>query len=216
MKRRRTNDVSRPGQNDQVSKTRLKALVRQQVANELKAQDELKTYDVIYSTTASSAGQVLAVTSGIARGNLSSQRQGAQILVKYCQFRMWMSTNTTDIDDTVRVILFQWSDDTTPTTAAVASTDILADIGTNPFLSAISRDNGRRMRILHDSMQTMSENGDFAKTLKVFSKVNSKASWKFNSTNPENGQIYCAVISDSAAIPHPAIKVNFRVRFTDS
>lgn len=224
MKRRRTSRTTRPSLASQVTpryspvvaQPSLQRLVQREVSRQKNTTEEIKSYDALFDTTASSAGQILALTPPMNQGTANTQRMGRAIYIKSIHMRCHINTIANDVYDTVRVMIFQWMDETTPTAAAVAATDILEDIGTNPFLSALSTDNGHKVRVLHDKMYNVSENGDWAATDKIFKKVNSKAKWKVGVAAIETGQLFCMIISDSLALPHPRFRANFRTRYTDS
>lgn len=71
-----------------------------------------------YSTTIDTTGQMFHL-SAISQGDGISNRSGNSVLPRYLQVQFILLNTTTSIFDTVRVMIFRWKDNSTPTVAQV-------------------------------------------------------------------------------------------------
>ena len=171
---------------------------------------EHKFHDVQDGGTAiSNAGFMFTLTSGLAQGDLTTERDGASIFAEYLMLRY--SVLAADSTQSFRVVVFRWLRTGAPTVSQV-----LQDISTVPTLSAINMVNSKYIDILHDNTMNLVLSGSTGfQTIKKFIQIKKSIDWQPGTTSNEKGNIYLLAISDSAAVSHPTIKLFNRTRYMD-
>lgn len=84
-----------------------------------------------YNTTVDSTGSVYHLTA-IAQGDSIAQRSGNSVLPRYLQIQFTLHNSEGNLFDTVRMMVFRWKDDSTPTIA-----NVLED-ASNPIYSPLN------------------------------------------------------------------------------
>lgn len=83
-----------------------------------------------YNTTVDSTGSVYHL-SAIAQGDTNAQRSGNTVLPRYLQLQVMLYQNAADFD-TIRMMVFRWKDNSTPTIANVV------EDSSNPIYSPLN------------------------------------------------------------------------------
>jgi len=145
------------------------------------------------------------------------------------------STATPEISNTMRIILFQWLDDSTPTVTGTPLTDLLEPMTTpntgQQCLAPISSQNRSSVSVLMDKMITtnltqvalnpltaaFSESSSTCRSYKKYIKGAKCCPIEFNSgsTLYQKGGIYLALLSDSSVAPNPGISWFIKVNFLE-
>jgi len=156
----------------------------------------------------------------LAQGVDQNSRIGIKIHVTSLLIRLAMFIPAIPVADTsvaLRFIIFQWMEpyNSLPTINQILNNQFL---GTYSMLSQYSKENAGKFKIMLDKTYTMSVDGT--------RQINTK--WSFskfkkdlviaNKTplEPNSGEFYMIVVSDSGASPHPNISFNTRMSFTDT
>lgn len=172
----------------------------------LKFAQEVGAVDVTIDSTASFVGAVSHL-SPIGQGDNTNNRTGNDTHAKSLQLR-W-NVVAADSTNMVRVIVFYWKDDTTPTAG-----DILSAIstGTAP-LQTLNFPNKDKYDIIYDRLVTVGT-GNLSYAEKVFLKTSRKIEFDGSSSaNIANNQLYVMYISDSGAATHPVFQMISRLRY---
>lgn len=151
-------------------------------------------------------GAIYTPTSLITRGTTSLNRLGKEIQISSFFIRFQLVHG--DISNSMRCIFFIWNRSGVPVVA-----DILQDIISNPYMSALNRDNGDFMHVIYDKTVDIGQYQNPQVTHKFYHKFkNHRAQWNEADT-ADRGNIFMLFISDSGAIAHPTVAFNVRTRF---
>lgn len=145
------------------------------------------------------------------------QRIGDKI--KMASFNFKYSMYLSDPSNLMRVILFQWCNNSvisgTPTAAQV-----LQSATTYSWLSQINQDSRQNIKILYDRTHTMNDSDQKQITRSVNINKFRVRNLEFASTAAQNclhkGEIYLLLVSDSAAIVHPTFVWRFMLKYKDA
>lgn len=184
------------------------------------AEVELKLHDQEFQSTVGISG-VTHLLSGIAVGTGYNERVGAQVLGKSLLFRYQLTA--ADVSNIMRVIIFRWFDDTSPTPGMVL--EVGPSSATINPLSPILYDNRDKIQILHDNLHSLNISAVYynagatvyprPQVDKMYIKRNMKIRWQTDDTVDE-GHIYALFVSDSTLVGHPAYHFYSRLRYTDA
>jgi len=162
------------------------------------------------SDTVGSAGTTCySPMSGITQGLQDlAQRVGDEI--RPISFSIKGEIVGADSTNVVRLIVFQWKQETVPVIG-----DVIQTANVNSFYN---HDNAGLFKILFDRRYTTSYNGNDVKQVNVNITKGFNRMVKYNATSStqfHNG-IYICLISDSASFNHPGFNLITRVRYTDA
>lgn len=165
---------------------------------------------VSISNTASTAGSFHSL-SDITVGTADGQRLKHEIEIKSLHLNL-IGTHA-DPTNIMRVIVFQYFDVDFPTTAK-----LMQDTGVDSYLSPMNFDNAKSFRVLYDSMKLLSDiktpQVSWNKYIKL-SKARKNIEYSGTTTDGLN-KLYLLVLSDSAAISHPAFHGFATLTYSDS
>jgi len=140
-----------------------------------------------------------------------------------------------DVYATVRVILFQWMDDSTPTVTGTPATDLLEPLTSantaQQMMAPISSNNRSSIVVLMDKMVTTylmtdirgpltgtySDSSSTARSFKKYIKGRRCCPIEFASATAayQKGGLYLGLISDSSSAPSPGVTWNIKVNFLE-
>jgi len=218
---------------------RLTKAQKKAIHNMIAAELEVKYYTFGLSTTVSNTGSCTSFTT-LAAGLQGYARVGDRIEVKKIEFNYRVAApvggllTAADSYDTVRVILFRWKPDDSVDVPVIANL-LSPPIGAAHSESALynyNRDKADKYRILYDRVHTVFNSpvwdGSAVRTAAGFGHsltesvtfTGKKCGGKFidymAGTNTGLGNVYVAIVSDSAFSPHPAFVCSVQIDFTDA
>lgn len=174
--------------------------------------EEKHSYNSL-NTTASSTCTFNQISSGIVVGTGdTSNRIGDRFHLK--SIKLGFNFGLADATNIVRVIMFKWKPNTTPTAAALFEDSSLLGMLLNNF----RRDSikGGALRVIGDWKITLNTNQPNV----YFHTKNYKLDWEvqMNAGSATDGYdtLYLAYLSDSAAVSHPAMQVCWNMVYTDA
>lgn len=171
------------------------------------SRQEKKFHDIIQNVqTVTNTGVIYALSATLARGTTSITRIGKEVQINSLLIRYALVHG--DTLNQMRVTIFQYNRPGTPSIS-----DIYQDTLTNECLSALNRDNGDFIVVLHDANYDMTQDANPQQTTKKYIKLNNTIAQWNESDISDRGNIYMAVVSDSVAITHPTIEFNSRIRY---
>lgn len=166
-------------------------------------------------------GTVYDLFTNMARGdNGRNNFEGQHVQIVNMHIRGQVAC--ADVSNMLRIIVFQWYDDTAPTTTSIL--DNAGIIGTADAPYATRNWSNRPLyRILRDDMiqlqanATLTGGNGFVYPINYFikSKKITKTFWAATAVSIQKGGIYLCVVSDSAAVTHPNIIFTSEIIFTD-
>lgn len=195
----------------------LNSVQKQQVRSIAKKDEQVKYYLQQASANAMTTTPVLFQLSQIPQGVTDSSRQGDRLHWRDIECRGWMEVG--DPTNLVRIIIFQWSQNTTP----LAGNLLLPGFsGAIDVTSTYSHDNRQFYTILYDSFQSLVGNGTATTypgtdtTQKTF-YFKKKIPWVTvqyvgGSATVGSNQVWYLRVADSGVVPNPF--VNFTTKFT--
>lgn len=168
--------------------------------------------------TASSSGNIVSLT-GVPQATTASSdttRDGDKFELAGGKLRLDINTASGDGTNVVRIILFQWLQDTTPVLA-----DILLNLTSGwEYLADYNHDKRDHFKILSDRSYYFAEAANEGPIRKVTSQ-----SWKVGKrkavVNMQGGgvtgtnEVYMLALSDSTAVNHPTVEYAFHTFFYD-
>jgi hypothetical protein len=213
LSKRTSRVVGSTAGNAKVTPSVVSRMISQKLAKnmELKHKDSTRN-----SATGQSSSAAIDSLTDIASGDTDQTRDGDQLNLVRCFGRInsYISTSDVTADDSnyVRVILFQWFPNTTPTTA-----DILEDDSNYPTQSVYKHDTRFMYTILMDHTFSLCRNGP-SNMIHDFSIVNFRKKVQFlaNSSSVATNKLYLLRVSDSGTIEHPALGYFIRVLYHDA
>lgn len=208
-KRQRTGMYSAPS-------PALKAMVRKEVAR----QGDLKYADYFGSFNVTNSGTVTSLLSNMTRGdNGLNMHQGNIITPRYLQIDYFYATQ--QLYNSLRLIVFQWSETTTPTLASVlqSTTSGIATI------SPINISSKSEIRVLadHKCIVAPSAGGDTTpigygtNSGSIFIPAKRLRPVRFNTSANlvQSDNIYVLYVSDDGVPVYPTLNLYSRLAFTD-
>lgn len=180
---------------------------------------EKKRIDDIDTNTVSTTSPIVQELAGdnILQSTTGTDgRIGDRINLEHFEF--WIRTYIPEISipvtqdnvNVIRVVLFQWKENSTPTAA-----NILQDA--TAYLSQLNYLTRDRYKVLKDFNMVMTFNGPncvFKKVKIPKSKMLKHINY-YNATNSDYGRIFVLLISDSLGAPHPIMEYYSRVLYSD-
>lgn len=177
---------------------------------------EKKAVDYTFSSGVSGVSNsgILFDGTSITQGVLRTNRVGGQISPHALYIKGFVNADSTDAQNTVRVLVFQWNDTTAPTTSDVFESGYQATIA--PYRWSNS---GTRLKILYDKSFISYHTGDTWRR-EVNFRLPFPKSLQTRYSGPGAGdgvagRIYVMMISDSSLLPHPTCVLTSRLVFTD-
>ncbi len=160
------------------------------------------------------SGAVYSITD-IPQGDTDTTRDGDSLFLKSVQLRY--SVVAGDTTNLVRLVMFQYLDDTTPTVSNILNSGYLGAAGAP--LTPFHHDERSKYRILYDSGPMSVDTYNPQLVRKVFVKNNKKMvnQIRYNGgTTTGSNKIYLIELSDSGAASHPSFNTISKVNFNDS
>jgi hypothetical protein len=182
-----------------------------QIVKSLTAQEWNKKY-ILTNIGTPGASQSVDATGSIsslltvAQGTTQQTRVGNYAVVKRVFGNISMYADSTDVQNTVRVLIVSWTDANTMTASDVL---VSASAYHTCFYNLNNIENGK-LKILHDSRHGINYNGTGPKVLHFDMRPNLKVQW--NSTGsaaPISNAIYVMFVSDSSVATHPYVQSSF-------
>lgn len=172
---------------------------------------EVDSFDTGFGSSVNSTGSLLKIST-IPQGTGDSNRIGDQAEVFKISIRGAVQNSSADLTNSTRLIIFRWEQDDS-SAAPAAVTDILQTA--SPY-SPYNRDNLRAKKfiVLYDKLYVTSLQGPAGIAIAKDIAVNFKLKFQ-GSGNTGNSMIYTAQVSDSSAIPDPALAFVARVWYHD-
>lgn len=183
--------------------------IKQLVKNEIKSNQELRSFDTGVATTFDNTGSLVKLTT-IPQGDTDSSRQGDH--VKLHSIRMKGAVTYSDTTNTFRLIILRWNQDDSSSAPVVG--DITQSL--TPY-SPIHRDNERAKKfdVISDELLGVANVGPGIVTFNWEKQMKSIIAFQATATTG-TGHLYAYIISDSAGLPHPSMSFVFRSYYTDS
>lgn len=185
----------------------------------LAQQQEHKLHVVSGSFDSIPTGGIIGHLSTVGQGDTDGTRDGDQLSVT--KFEIRGMVKTADATNNVRIIVFRWNGDSTPST-----TDIVQNFqgtGTDlDFLRPINHDHKKNIKILYDRWFRLSTSEAFMsdipfRVVRYGKRLGAKKiTYENGTTTPLKGGIWMMAFSDSGAISHPGVSYEGMVHFTDS
>jgi len=148
--------------------------------------------------------------SAIPQGDTDSQRDGDSLRYKHISLRFGWSAG--DGANFVRVVLFKWSDRTTPTSAT-----ILQIVGTaNAPFSSFTWDSKKQITLIYDELFALVDEADNSIVCRKIERVVRGTPQYQAATINGTHQIWLLAISDSGATPNPQFNFVAQLTYTDS
>jgi hypothetical protein len=176
---------------------------------------KVKTNYLRFALGVSSTG-IFQKMAAIAQGTTNYQRTGDLIRLADLQFNA-LCVYGDAVGNPMRIVVFQTVGGFTP----VNLSDLFAFGGTgseditSQFLPNLL---GRRIHLLYDELLTLNPGGSNALTIRrgwLKPKVR-EVEYTAGTTNIINGEIWVVALTDSAAVPHPALDVSIEIPYTDA
>jgi hypothetical protein len=176
---------------------------------------KVKTNYLRFALGVSSTG-IFQKMAAIAQGTTNYQRTGDLIRLADLQFNA-LCVYGDAVGNPMRVVIFQTVGGFTPG----ALSDLFAFGGTgaeditSQFLPNLL---GRRIRLLYDELLTMNPGGSNGLTIRRgwLKPSIREIEYTAGTTNIINGEIWVVALTDSAAIPHPALDISIEIPYTDA
>lgn len=193
------------------SYNQIRSIARKELMKEEKKNTELKYYDQALTSNAISSSGTIFALSNMGQGNSNDKRLGQQINPKSILMRFDLFAS--DSTNSIRLILFKWFDQASPSIATVLENT------TWPTLSPLNLTNSRRsIKVIYDNLVSTSISTEITERVgKVYRKLAGKMNWADGTSgSPMGGQLYLLAVSDSSAAPHPSLDFLSRLRFADA
>lgn len=149
----------------------------------------------------------------IAQGGGDSERNGDQLTLRSFEMRydVVFPLVTPDGTNLLRVIVFQWHPNSTPTAATLLISSV-----TQPWNSPYAHDSRFQFKILYDKTVKISLNGPAVASERCFIKSINKRKVQYNSGgNVGTEKLYLLVVSNSAAVGHPIFDCVYKTNYSD-
>lgn len=172
---------------------------------------DYKVTDSSYAVGIDYTGEIISLIGNLTRGDdYKNNFSGGRITPVGLEARY--NVSVADSSNIVRVMIFQWFDKTTPTTATVLET-VGSTYAVHSAKFLTNRDN---IKILSDKCYAM----DTYNTVvvdKVYIKGKKLTNIEFptGAVTAQKGGLYMLFVSDSAAAANPGIDLYTRITFTD-
>lgn len=190
-----------------------KAMVNKLVNAKLNKNIEKKFMDVTFNNSVSTGGTFVLLTSTSLGTTDSSMRVGDQIKLHSLQIRGQLQN--ADNWNYARIIVFRWNVNNVFRVPQML--DILQDLS-YPWLSPYRFDAQRQglFTIFKDKViQTDNDDPTAKFKFNLLKKLNSRIDYD-GGTGDGKGHIYVLMVTDSAAVTHPAVVFLARTVFTDA
>lgn len=198
--------------------TKLNPRQRTQVKRIMSIRQETKQYvNSVAMTSVLAVPAIQGSFSTIAQGTGQTARVGSSIFMK--RIRIRMTLQAADIQNSLRVIIFQWKENNA--NLVPAPTDIIT-LSTNPWQSAYNYTHklARNFHICYDRTFSLSSLGSpvvIDRTINLYGKrLGAKHLVYEPATSSGTNQYYMLVVSDSVGAPNPAIGTTWEFYYTDS
>lgn len=184
---------------------------------------ETKYHDTLVNGDVDSVGTLFQQLTTITQNITDVTRIGDKITLRGLEMRGYVRIDTTALGDAyniIRVIIFQWH----PTAVSIGAPSAavilnyiggtLAQIPVSPY----THDYQDQFTILYDKFMDVSgsDNVRCLRTKKINLKYAKKTLGFIAASSNASNHIYCLLVSDSSATPHPVATLQFRVYFDDS
>lgn len=198
------------------------AEVKRQVDRVLAKQKDYKICtSEVSSTNVDFSGTVYNLLTNMSRGdNARNNYEGSHIQIKNIHVRGQVAC--ADLSNVVRIIIFQWMDDTSPlVTSVLDNTGIIGTVNA-PYASR-NWSNRPLFRIFRDEMIQLQANTNITggngpvRIIDYFIKSNKLMRTYYAATSNviQKGGIWMIVVSDSGAAPDPDIIFTSEIIYTD-
>lgn len=153
------------------------------------------------------------VLSNIIKGDDGYQRDGNEVTVQGLDVRG--AIYLADTTNFVRVIFFQWHENTAVSVPTPASILESKSGGGTPWLELPAHDERKTYTILSDRTYTLHSSQPVVRFTEYISARRAKKINYIHDANSAIGHIYVALLSDSGAVSHPAVEIMCGLRYKD-
>lgn len=169
---------------------------------------EWKFADVTASGTTITTAATLVNLTPISQGDTDTNRNGDIVTFKSLFIRLSMTPNATAGMNFLRMIVVQDK----ASLSAAPNIGAILEASTN-YLSPISNDSGKRIKVILDRTYTVDADGNGSQVDKLYRKLNIRAEFDDAATIPQINSLYLVLISDQVT-NGPSVSYYSRVRFT--
>lgn len=194
-------------------KPRRKPVTRSTVSRMISYRQE-KKYKLSTFNNTSDTTAVITDLNSISQGDGDSNRDGDTLYLT--KFHIKGAVENADTTNVLRVLVFRWYEDATPTAANVI--EAYAGDGLDVF-RPMRKDTSQQYHVLFDRNIATSTQGPGVTTFQktVYGKALGRKVVKYKgATTSGNGKIYSLTVSDSSAATHPTLKFAALTNYTDS
>jgi hypothetical protein len=194
--------------NSLVTKKQVKQMIKTNTAKEWNKKYILTNSGVPGSSTSVDATGTIVSLTTVAQGTTNQTRIGNFARCKKIWGNVSAYADSTDVQNTMRVIFFRWTDAATPTASDVL---VSATAYHTCYYNLNNIENGK-LQILDDFRMGINYNGTGPKTLHYERKTDFPLQW--NSTGsaaPITNAVYVYFVSDSSVATHPYVQSSFAV-----
>lgn len=174
---------------------------------------DVSSYDAISNTP--TLTHLTAIPQGDDNVNLSTKRQGNEIMIRSLQVRGDVSV--ADSTNLVRIIIFRWLGKSTPLASSILDvTTATTDYYKAHYVLDSSSSFLENYRILYDRTIALAVDSKDSATVKFIKKWKQGLKVEYYNiagSNFSTGTIWMLAVSDSAAVTHPYLDFNTRVKF---
>jgi len=189
-----------------VSKKQVKQMIKSSTAKEWNRKYILVNSGTPGSSTSvDSSGTIVSLTT-VGQGNTQQTRIGNFARLREVYGRISCYADSTDVQNTIRVILFAWTDANTPTQSDVL---VSASAYHTCYYNLNNLENGK-LKILADLREGVNYSGSGPVTISINKKMNMPLQWASSSSAaPITNAVYVMFVSDSSVATHPFVQSSF-------
>jgi len=194
-------------------------LTKQQVKSMIKSMQppaEIKWKDTDLNSSGVTSAGIVTLLSGISQNATANGRVGNVVNLDRLEFRFSTTVASADVTNGVRLIIFQWcSEQTVPSLGDVLENTGSAIVTTSQFNG--DHTNSNTLRIMFDKLYPLNINGMAQSVLSiVLNPIKRKLVYETSTASLGNGEIYCAIVSDSNVSANPSFQYDARLYYSDS
>lgn len=221
MKRGPSSQKSPAAKRPRLSQAQSQAVQREVTRQLNKRQDYKICILEVASANIDFSGTVYDLLANLARGdNAKNNFEGAHIQAKGIHIRGELACG--DVSNAIRIIVFQWMDDTPPTAATILDNGGILGTVDAPYATR-NWSNRPLYKILRDDLCVLQANNGitggngFVKIIDYYIKTKkiSKTFYAATTVAVQKGGLYLLALSDSGAVTHPQIIFTSEIVFTD-
>ncbi len=164
--------------------------------------DEPKYFDLTGTTVNPTSSGTLALATAITQGAGVSSREGDAVNLRAVDFRAYMFTGSTSGVDALRIVIFQWNQDTavgTPAAADLLSAPLLGTAAAPVAHYNFSNARQHKISVLFDELVALTDSADGGVAVAFRKQLPIKSQIQFNAgTTTGAGHLYLALFTTNA------------------